>query len=92
MRIRSHYVSDTNKIFLPMYKLDRIKEPEELAEWVKLLLEDDRFLCPEENYEVKKLKRFSSLFQRLIKLLGLPTSFFKSGVCGSHDQKILRGY
>jgi hypothetical protein len=40
------------RIFLPMFKLDRLKEPEKLAERVQFLLEGDRFLCPEENYEV----------------------------------------
>jgi len=35
-----------------MLRLDRLKEPEKLAERVQFLLEGDRFLCPEENYEV----------------------------------------
>jgi hypothetical protein len=45
-------VSDIKKTFLPMFRLDRFKSPDELAERVLFLLEDDRFLCPEENYEV----------------------------------------
>jgi len=38
---------------LSLFNLDHLKDdPERLAEHVRYLLEDDRFLCPEENYEV----------------------------------------
>jgi len=39
--------------FLPLFKLNEFENPDELAEQIEYLLEDDRFLCPVENYEVR---------------------------------------
>ena len=55
-RIRSHYVSDLKKATLSLFNLKHLKSnPQDLAEHVQYLLEDDRFLCPPENYEVRNL-------------------------------------
>ena len=52
-RIRSHYLSDVKKVFLPLYKLDRLKEDSAaMGAQVQYLLESDRFLCPEDTYGV----------------------------------------
>ena len=67
-----------------MFKLDWIESPEGLAERVQYLLEDDRFLCPEENYEVRMLEKIRMMLQRLMEFSELPTSFFGTGYCGYH--------
>ena len=55
-RIRSHYVSELKKTTLSLFNLDHLKhDPQGLAEHVQYLLDDDRFFCPPENYEVKNL-------------------------------------
>jgi len=52
-RIRSHYLSDIKKTFMDLYGLDRLREyPEAMGARVQYLLDHDRFLCPEETYEV----------------------------------------
>ena len=45
-----------------MFKLDQIKDREKLAEQVQFLLEDDHFLCPEENYEVRTIYKVHTAF------------------------------
>ena len=55
-RICSHYVSDLKKATLSLFNLEHLKSnPQELAEHVQYLLEDDRFLCLPENCEVRDL-------------------------------------
>ena len=52
-RIRSHYLSDIKKAFLPLYRLEVLKEdPKAMGARVQYLLEHNRFLCPEDTYEV----------------------------------------
>lgn len=52
-RIRSHYVSDMKGVLLSLFELKQLEgDPEKLAERVQYLLENDRFLCPEEDYTV----------------------------------------
>jgi hypothetical protein len=53
------------------------------------LLEDDRFPCPEENYEV--CGSSERPFSRLTKPLELSTSLFGACSVGNHVQEIFRG-
>ena len=52
-RIRSHFLSDMKGKFPLLFKLNKFEDPDELAEQIEYLLENDRFLCPEENYKVR---------------------------------------
>jgi hypothetical protein len=75
--------------FLPLFKLNQFENPYELAEQIEYLLEDDRFLCPVENYQVRTESLelppgLPKIPLKLKKKTGLQSSLLRSGT-GSNN-------